>query len=68
MGWDIAGAFVMSAMLMVLPPDFLNGGGNGNHEEGYLFCHLGNFFVFKSINDKICSNGRQDLVPICTGD
>ncbi len=38
-GWDLARAFLMLAMLTVLPSDFLNSGGDSNYNiGGHLHC------------------------------
>ncbi len=42
-GWDVAGAFVMWAVLIVSPP-----GGDSNHDDSSLFRHFGHFFFFYS--------------------
>jgi hypothetical protein len=39
--------------LTVLPPDFLNSGGDSNHDVGSPFHHFGRFFVFISFDERI---------------
>jgi hypothetical protein len=40
---DLARAFLMQSLFMVLPPDFLNSGGKSNHDVGSDFHHFGCF-------------------------
>jgi hypothetical protein len=42
-GWDVARAFLTEAAWTVLPPDFLNVGGDTNQDVGGPFCHFGYF-------------------------
>ncbi len=49
---------------MVLPPDFLNAGGDTNQDLGVFFCHFGYFLVFGSFGDTFCLNDRHGLDPI----
>jgi hypothetical protein len=42
-GWDVARAFVMEAVLTVSPPDLLYSGGDGNHDVGNFFIVLSFF-------------------------
>ncbi len=44
--WDVVKAFLKEAALMVLPPDLLYSGGDGNREVGGLFRR---FDVFSSL-------------------
>jgi hypothetical protein len=44
--WDVARAFVIEAVLAVLPQDLLYSGSDGNNDVGGLFCH---FVVFSSL-------------------
>jgi hypothetical protein len=66
--WEVARAILTEDAWMVLPPDFLNVGGDTNPDVGGPFCHSGYFFVFNSFDDIICSNSRQGLAPICVAD
>ncbi len=48
----------------VLPPDFLNAGGDTNQDVGGLFCHFGYLLVFGSFGDTFCLNDHHGLDPI----
>jgi hypothetical protein len=60
-GWDVARAFVIAAVLTVLPPDLLYRGGNGNNNVGGLFYR---FVVFNSYFDKIRLNYQHCILPL----
>jgi hypothetical protein len=62
--WDVARAFLTEAAWTVLPPDFLNVGGDTNQDVSGPFRYFGNFFVFNSFGDTFCLNDRHGLDPI----
>jgi hypothetical protein len=63
-GWDVARAFLMEAVWMVLLPDFLNVRGDTNQDVSGPFCHFGYFLVFNSFGDTFCLNDLHGLDPI----
>ncbi len=48
-GWDVARAFLMIAVLRVSPPGLLYSGGDGIHVVGGHFRHLGIFLSLTAI-------------------
>jgi hypothetical protein len=54
--WEIARAFVMSPVLTVLLPDFLNGGSDGNHDVAIIFVISAIISVFNSFYVTFCAN------------
>ncbi len=51
---DLARAFLMLILLMVLTPVVLNWGGENKHDVGGHFRHFDSFFMFDSFDDTIC--------------
>jgi hypothetical protein len=47
--WDVARAFLTEAVLMVLPPDLLYSGGDGNHDVGGNFRYFGIFLSLTAL-------------------